>query len=144
MTASLKTVFVGALYGSVAVALSLAVLVLVGMMPKAPYVGNWQTLVGGGWVAGAALGGVAFVLIGALWGLPFSLVPDPTVVKGMLFGFVPALFGWTVLPLTMGGELFGGFALPALLVPFVMNVVVWGSLLGWYADRHTPEPAVAA
>ena len=143
MTASLRTSFVGALYGSVAVALSLALLVLVGAIPKAPYVGNWQDLIGGGWVAGAALGGAVFVLIGALWGLPFSLVPDPTVLKGMLYGFVPALFGWTVLPLTMGGEVFGGFALPALLIPFVMNVLVWGSLLGWYADRYTAETAVA-
>jgi hypothetical protein len=40
MTASPKTCFVGALYGSIAVALSLALLVLIGQMPKAPYVEN--------------------------------------------------------------------------------------------------------
>ena len=143
MTASLKTCFVGALYGSVAVALSLALLVLLGQMPKAPYVGNWQGLVGGGWVPAAVLGGLAFVGIGALWGLPFALVPRPTVLKGMLYGFVPALFGWTALPLVMGGELFGGFALPALLVPLVMNVLIWGSILGGYAQRHTTTGAAA-
>ena len=143
MTASPKTCFVGALYGSVAVALALALLVLIGQMPKAPYVGNWQSLVGGDWVAGAVLGGLAFVLIGALWGLPFALVPRPTVLKGMVYGLVPALFGWTVLPLVMGGELFGGFALMGLLVPFVMNVLIWGSILGWYARRHAAAGAAA-
>lgn len=137
MTASPRTSFVGALYGSIAVALSLAALTLAGVFPKAPYVDNWQTIVGGGWVAGAILGGAAFVLIGALWGLPFSLVPNPTIGKGMLYGFVPTLFGWAVLPLVMGGAVFGGFALPALLIPIVMNVVIWGSILGWYASRHT-------
>lgn len=143
MTASLKTCFIGALYGSVAVALSLALLALIGQIPKAPYVGNWQDLVGGGWVTGAVLGGLAFILIGALWGLPFSLVKNPTVLKGMLYGLVPALFGWIVLPLVMGGALFGDFALMALLIPFVMNVLIWGSILGWYAARHTRTGAAA-
>jgi hypothetical protein len=143
MTASLKTCFLGALYGSVAVALSLALLALIGQIPKAPYVGNWQSLIGGGWMAGAVLGGLAFILIGALWGLPFSLVKNPTVLKGMLYGFVPSLFGWIVLPVILGGEMFGGFALPALLIPFVMNVLIWGSILGWYAQRHARTGAAA-
>ncbi len=98
---------------------------------------------GGGWVLAAVLGGLTFVLIGALWGLPFALVPRPTVLKGMLYGFVPALFGWTVLPLVLGGAVFGGFALMALLIPFVMNVLIWGSILGWYAQRHVSTGAAA-
>lgn len=140
MKPTLQTVFVGALIGAVAVALALALLVLIGQMPAAPYVGNWQNIVGigDGWLTAAILGGVAFILIGALWGLPFSLVSNPTIGKGMLYGLVPALFGWVVLPLAMGGEAFGGFALKALLIPFVMNVLIWGSILGWYARRHTP------
>lgn len=139
-----KTALTGAFIGSVAVAGALGLLVLLGQIPKAPFVAAWQGMVGGGWVAAAVLGGAAFIAIGTLWGLLMTFVPNPTIVKGLLVGIVPTIWALVVWPAIQGNPILADGAPKGILIPVVMNVVIWGSILGWYADRHTPDHAVAS
>ncbi len=138
-----RTVLTGAFLGSLAVVAAFGLLLLVGPIPKAPFVAAWQGMVGGGWVAATVLGGAAFVLIGTLWGLLLLPVSHPTIGKGMLVAIVPTLWALVAWPALQGGPILAGGDPTGILIPIVMNVVIWGSLLGWYADRHTPGHAVA-
>lgn len=146
MKASPKTGFIGGLWGSLAVAGALGLLVLVGMAPKAPFVASYQNVLGGGWITAAIIGGLLFILFGALWAVLFAvLVPNPTVLKGILFGLVPTLWAWTFVPAVLtGGPLFGDFTAKGLLIPIVMNCLIWGSIVGWYCARRTAASPAAA
>ena len=135
MHASIRAVLTGALIGSVAVVGAFGLLVLVGQIPKAPFAAQWQTLFGGDWRTGVLLGGLAFVAIGTLWGLPFAAVPHPTVPKAMAWAIVPTLWALAGWPAVQGTPLFADGDPAGVLIPIVMNIVVWGSLLGWYARR---------
>ena len=139
MKASAKTGFIGGVWGSLAVAGAIGLLVLIGMAPKAMYTAAYQTSIGGDWLTATIIGGLLFVLIGALWAVPFALlVPNPTIIKGMLFGLLPTLWAWTFVPgVLLDAPLFGGFTLPGLLIPIVMNCLIWGSIVGWYCERRT-------
>lgn len=146
MKASLKDGFVGGLIGSVAVLLALSLLVLVGFAPKAPFVGAYQAVLGGGWVTAAVVGGLLFLFFGALWAVPFALlIPNPTILKGVLWGLLPTLWMWTFVPAVLtGGPLFGGFAVQGLVMPIIMNCLIWGSIVGWYCDNHAHPAASPA
>lgn len=145
MKASIKTGFVGGLIGGAAVVLTVSLLVFVGVIPKAPFVPAWQSMFGGGWVAAAVLGGLLFVVGGGIWGALFALlVPNPTVLKGVLFGILPTLFsGLFVTPVVIGGPVFNDFALLPNLIGLTMNCLIWGSLTGWYCARHIAASANA-
>lgn len=138
MKATLKDGFVGGLIGSLAVAGALAALVIAGVIPKAPFVGAYQAVMGGEWVGAAVIGTALFVLFGALWALPFAaFVPNPTIGKGIAFGLLPTLWNWTFVPAVLtDGPLFGGFSAMGLIIPLVMNCLIWGSIVGWYCARH--------
>lgn len=138
MQARLRIGFVAGLLGALAVVGALALLVVIGAIPKAPFVIIYQRVLGGGWSAGAVVGGLLFVLSGALWALPFAaLVSRPTILKGELFGLLPTLWAWTFVPGVMtGSPMFGGFTVPGLFIPLVMNCLIWGSIVGWYCRRH--------
>ena len=145
MKASLKDGFIGGVIGSVAVVGALALLVLFGFIPTAPFVGAYQNVVGGDWVVAAIIGGLLFIFFGALWALPFALlVPNPTILKGIIYGLLPTLWAWTFVPAVLtGGALFGGGTAKGLLIPIVMNCLIWGSTVGWYCARHArPAPVV--
>ena len=146
MRTRIRIGFVGGLLGSLAVTGALALLVLLGALSKAGFVIAYQSVLGGGWITAAVLGGLLFVLIGALWAVPFAaLVPYPTMLKGVIFGLLPTLWAWTFVPEVMtDGPLFGGFTLGGLLLPVVMNCLIWGSIVGWYCHRRiSPAPPVA-
>ena len=144
MKATFKDAFIGGLIGSLAVTGALALLVVIGMIPKAPFVGAYQSTIGGDWVAATVLGGLLFILFGALWALPFALVANPTVLKGIVYGILPTLWAWTFVPgVLTGGALFGGFTALGLLIPIVMNCLIWGSIVGWYCKQHATAPATA-
>ena len=133
---SLRDVAVGALLGSLAVLGTLSLLVLIGIVPVAPWVAMWQTFIGGeDWVVPAVAGGALFVLAGVLWGLPFGLVREPSVFKGVVYGVLPTLWAWTGMPLLMGQAPLGGLEPIPLVLPVVMNCFIWGSILGWYTHR---------
>lgn len=133
-----RTALTGAFLGALAVVAAFGLLVLIGQVPKAPFVGQWQSAFGGGWVSALLLGGALFVLIGTLWGLPFAWVPNPTIGKGMLYAVVPTLWALIVWPAINGQPILAGGDPVGILIPIVMNVVIWGSILGWYCRRHTP------
>ena len=145
MKASLKTGFVGGLIGGAAVVLTVSLVVLLGVIPQAPFVPAWQAMFGGGWVPAAIFGGLLFVVGGGIWGALFALlVPNPTVLKGVLFGLLPTLFsGLFVTPVVIGGPVFNGFALVPTLLGLAVNCLIWGSLVGWYCARHLTMSAGA-
>jgi hypothetical protein len=145
MKASAKDGFVGGLIASVPVLLTLALLALLGTIPEAPYVGAYQATLGGGWVVAAIIGGLLFLLSGAIWGVLFAvLVPNPTVLKGFLFGLLPTIWALTFIPAVLtGGPLFAGGSFMGLLIPFVMNCVIWGTIVGWYCAKHADYTTTA-
>ncbi len=76
---------------------------------------------------------VLFIISGGIWGAIFALVvKDPTIVKGMLFGFLPTLWLWVAVNGFMGKPLFNGFLAKGIIMPIIFNVVIWGSFVGWY------------
>ena len=79
---------------------------------------------------------IGFAVAGGIWGLIFAaVVPNPNIIKGMLFGFAPTFFLWLVIAPLTGKPLFNGFALPGIVLPIIFNVVIWGSFTGWYLSR---------
>ena len=82
------------------------------------------------------LSAVGFAVAGGIWGLIFAaVVPNPSIIKGMLFGFAPTFFLWLVIAPLTGKPIFNGFALPGIVLPIIFNVVIWGSFTGWYLSR---------
>lgn len=80
---------------------------------------------------------ILFFISGGIWGLIFTwMVKKPTIVKGMLFGFLPNLWIWTVLNFYMGQPLFNGFSAKGIIGPIIFNVIIWGGFLGWYVSRR--------
>ncbi len=138
MKASPATGFTAGLIGGLAVVAAIALIVFLGVIPKAPYAAAWQAMFGGGWLGASILGGLLFVVGGGIWGALFALLlPDPTVLKGILFGLLPTLWqGAFVVPVIMGEPAFHGFALLPNALGIVANCLIWGSIAGWYCARH--------
>ena len=136
MYASFRDAATGALIGSLAVVGAFGLLVPFGIVKVAPWVQMWQTFVGGeGWVVPAILGGILFVGIGVLWGLPFKFVNEPSAFKGMVYGVLPTVWAWSAVPLMLGTAPFGGLDPLAVAIPVIMNCLIWGSILGWWCER---------
>ena len=84
------------------------------------------------------LGTIGFTIAGGIWGAIYSLiVKNPSVISGMLYGFVPTLFLWLIISPLMSGAFFNGFAAKGLIMPMIFNVVIWGSFVGWYLSRKS-------
>jgi hypothetical protein len=146
MQSKYRTAFVGGLIGSLAVAGALGLLVLFGPPPKAMFVAAYQQTLGGGWVAATIIGGVLFLLFGALWAVPFpALFSRPTIGKGILWGIVPTLWALTFVPaVLLGKPMFAGGNPVGIIIPIVMNGLIWGSIVGWYCRRHAAATPAAA
>jgi hypothetical protein len=69
------------------------------------------------------------------------MVKRPTIVKGILFGLLPNLWLWIAVNGYLGKPLFNGFSLMGILGPVVFNMLIWGSILGWYASRKLKTSA---
>ncbi len=81
-------------------------------------------------------GALGFIIAGGLWAVLFVLiVREPTVWKGMLFGFVPTLFLWLVLAPLTGQPIFNGFTTRGILFPILYNVIVWGAVVGFLTRK---------
>ena len=132
-----RSTLLGAFWGAVAVAGAFGLLVLVGLMDKAPFVGAWQSVFGGGWMVATVLGGIAFLAIGTLWGVPFTIVPRPTVGAAMIYAILPTLWALVGWPSLRGQPTFAGGDSAAVMVTVMMNVGIWGGILGAYTHRHT-------
>lgn len=136
MKPSLRDTALGALIGSLAVVGSFGLLVPIGVVKVAPWVAMWQTFLGGeDWVVPAIVGGLLFIAIGVLWGLPFAFVDEPSTFKGVVYGVLPTLWAWTGMPLLMDRPPLGGLDPIGVTLPIVMNCVIWGSILGWWCQR---------
>lgn len=133
MKTTLRDAAVGALLGSLAVVGMFGLLVVIGIVKAAPWVTMWQVVMGTeGWVVPAIFGGLLFIAIGVLWGLPFVLVEEPGPFKGFVYGILPTLWAWTGMPLIIGAAPLGGLDPVAMGLPVLMNCVIWGTILGWY------------
>ncbi|MGB3543214.1 hypothetical protein [Rubrivirga sp.] len=133
----IRSTLLGAFLGSLAVAGVFGLLVLTGLMSKAPFVGAWQELFGGGWVTATVFGGLAFLAIGTAWGAPFTLVPRPTILAAMIYALLPTLWALAGWPSLRGRPTFAGGDSAAIMTTLMINVGIWGTILGAYAHRHT-------
>ena len=79
---------------------------------------------------------ILFIISGGIWGLIFTwMVKRPTILKGILFGLFPNLWLWIVVNGALGKPLFNDFSLMGIVGPVIFNMLLWGSILGWYASR---------
>jgi len=95
--------------------------------------------------AAVAVGILGSLVAAAVWGALFGLlVRKPTVLKGMAFGLLPAVFQWLVLAPLSHRPLFFGATAAAILLPILFCVLLWGGITGYYAGRWLRPPYSAA
>jgi len=80
------------------------------------------------------LAALLFAISGGIWGLVFRLIPNPSPIKGMIFGILPSLWLWIVVSPIVSGLFFNGFTFKGILLPLLFNCVIWGSFVGWYVS----------
>jgi hypothetical protein len=82
-------------------------------------------------------GAILFIISGGIWGLIYALlIKHSTVLKGLLFGFLPTLWLWVAVNAFLGKPLFNGFDVKGLVMPLIFNMLVWGSYVGWYMSKR--------
>jgi hypothetical protein len=88
------------------------------------------------------------IVWGGLWGFLF-LIPWRTSwwLRGIVFGFGPSLGVWLVIyPYLAHAGFFGvNHGVMALVIPFLLNNIVWGLVASWWYDltggrAPNPEP----
>ena len=134
MTQRLMQGFIGGCLGAVVLVVIMYIMQAMGMMDQPPFVSMYQGTFGD---ANQVIAAILFILAGGVWGLIFGLlVKEPTIGKAMLFGLLPTL--WLLVPVNayMGKPLFNGFDPKGLIMPIIFNVVIWGSVLGWYMQKQ--------
>lgn len=139
MKQALKIGFIGGCIGAVVLAI-ISYLMQAAGKGTPPFVSTYRATIG----AHPADRVVALILfiISGIWGLIFTwMVKQPTIVKGILFGFLPNLWLWIVVNGFLGRPLFNGFTLMGILGPVIFNMLIWGSILGWYASRKLKTSA---
>ncbi len=141
MKQSLKNGFIGGCIGAVVLALISYGMQLAGKS-EPPFVSAYHATIGthtGNQIVALIL----FIISGGIWGLIFGwMVKRPTILKGLIFGILPNLWLWTVLNGALGKPLFNGFTLMGIVGPIIFNMLIWGSILGWYASRKVKNKTV--
>ncbi|MEO5650645.1 MAG: hypothetical protein ABIR03_12075 [Ginsengibacter sp.] len=142
MKSSLTTGFIGGCLGAI-------ILVIIMYIMKGAGLGNpgfldmYQAKFGTRSGADEFLAAILFIISGGIWGAVFSLmIKDPTILKGILFGFLPTLWLWIVVNSVIGKPLFNGFHLKGIILPLIFNMVIWGSVIGWYTSRKVRKVVV--
>jgi|SRR6185312_6002272 len=134
MKHSLKTGFMGGCLGAIVLTIIMYILKAAGM-GEPGFVAMYRAAIGSH-PADELIAAILFIISGGIWGAVFTwMVKRPTIVKGILFGFLPTLWLWVVVNGMMGKPLFNGFALKGIIFPLIFNMLVWGSILGWYASK---------
>ena len=109
------------------------------------FVGPARIWLGNHGVGDHLLGICGFLAAGAAWGALFGLiVRKPNLVKGAAFGFLPTLFLWLVMAPLLHKPLFMGGGLRAIGMPILYNVLIWGTFVGSFSERHLRPPSTAA
>ena len=141
MKHSLKTGFMGGCIGAVVLAIISYVMQAAGKS-EPPFVSTYHATIGthsGDQIVALIL----FIISGGIWGLIFGwMVKRPTILKGILFGILPNIWLWTAVNGFLGKPLFNGFSLMGIVGPIIFNMLIWGSILGWYASRKLNNKAV--
>ena len=146
MNNRLSTGFIGGCIGAIILVVIMYILQALGM-GEPGFIGMYRGMFGENPPADQFIAAILFIISGGIWGLLFGLlVKDPTVLKGMLFGILPSLWLWIVVNAVLGKPMFNGFTTKGLLMPFIFNVVIWGTFIGWYMSarlHHTHKTAHA-
>src|SRR3954462_2430133 len=106
-----------------------------GVSPLPPSLAVARSLAGPG-SGSTTMGILGSVIAAAVWGAMFGLVVrKPTVLKGMAFGLLPALFQWLVLARVSHQPYLFGATAAGMGLPLLFCVFVWGGLTGYFAGR---------
>lgn len=137
----LKTGFIGGCLGAVVLALISYLMQVSGNGGVPPFVSMYSATIGTH-PAYQIVAFILFIISGGIWGLIFTwIVKHPTILKGIVFGLLPNLWIWLAIDSFLGKPLFNGFSLMGIVGPVVSNMLIWGSILGWYASRKMKTPA---
>ncbi len=130
----LKTGFIGGCLGAVILAIITYFMQAAGKgLP--PFVSTYRATIGTH-PADQVIALILFIISGGIWGLLFTwMVKRPTIINGILFGLLPTLWLWIVVNSVIGKPLFNGFSLMGIVTPVIFNMLIWGSILGWYTSR---------
>lgn len=145
----MNTSIAGIFAGLIATVVLSALMLLKGMMGVMPDL-DVIAMIAGMMGAGAMMGWIAHFMIGAVYGLVFSLISGSgttgsMVVQGVGFGIA----GWLVMMvvlLPMAGGGFFGLAMPSgLMVPVatLMLHVIFGAVLGFSFAQQTVRGTAA-
>ena len=130
----LKTGFIGGCLGAIVLAIIFYIMQAMGKGTPG-FVSTYQATIGTH-AADQFVALILFIISGGIWGLLFTwMVKKPTIIKGILFGILPNLWLWIVVNSVLGKPMFNGFSLMGILGPVIFNMLIWGSILGWYASR---------
>ena len=130
----LKIGFIGGCLGAIVLAIISYIMQVAGKSIP-PFVSTYRATIDTH-PADQAVALILFIISGGIWGLIFTwLVKRPTILKGILFGLFPNLWLWIVVNGALGKPLFNGFSLMGIVGPVIFNMLLWGSILGWYASR---------
>ena len=143
MKASIKTGFIGGCIGAIVLVVIMYILKAAGM-GEPGFIGMYRGITHSESAADPLIAGLLFVILGGgIWGILFALlVKNPTVLKGILFGFLPTLWLWTGVNAMVGKPLFNGFAMMGLVMPLIFNMVIWGSIVGRYCSGRTTSRSI--
>ncbi|MEO5908716.1 MAG: hypothetical protein ABIR50_09070 [Ginsengibacter sp.] len=134
MKHSLATGFIGGCLGAIVLVIIMYIMKAAGMGDPG-FVGTYRATIGSNPPADQIIAALLFIISGGIWGLIFTwLIKKPTVLKAILFGFLPTLWLWVAVNAFMGKPLFNGFELKGIIVPLIFNMLIWGSILGWYVS----------
>ncbi|CAA9412024.1 MAG: hypothetical protein AVDCRST_MAG64-2421 [uncultured Phycisphaerae bacterium] len=132
---------VAGLAGAAVVAALMYALFWSGQLAAPTFLAAERTLLGTrGWLdhAFAVLG---FLAAGGIWGWLFGLlVPRPTLLAGVAFGLLPALFHWLVIAPLIGDGLFNRGTAAGVALPLLFNALVWGGIVGHLCHRWLRPP----
>ena len=138
MKASIKTGFVAGCIGAIILVIIMFIMKAAGL-GEPGFIGMYRGMTHSTNASDPLIAGLLFVILGeGIWGIIFALlVKNPTLVKGVLFGILPTLWLWVVVNAMVGEPLFNGFEMMGIVMPLIFNMVIWGSVVGWYCSRKT-------
>ena len=125
--------FIGGCIGALPLVVITYVMTSMGKIDAPPFVDMYISSFGPHPPGGGAIAVLLFIISGGVWGLLFGLfIKTPTILKAMLFGFLPTLWLLVAVNGYLGKPLFNGFTLSGILLPIIFNVIIWGFVLGWF------------